>query len=331
MTRDQAIAAIRAANLGDASDRFIKNLLPSLRLIPGSDPKPNASRFGAPAILPKDTPWPTIDARAKYAERLADIEKTIQNEGAKFPKILQDSLHENRDKYQKFCLGPGLPLSLLAILQFHEIDAHLGMNFPPEGTLNFFYDFHTGPWGFDPAHKPGWRVIYTPAGEGTIVAPPENLLALSPEDFQLTLPTRVLFQPIWSIPPDRIAWPKQEVPSKVSKATSYLSRRLRGNVPETANWCHRIGGWPDEVQSEMRATCQLAGHGIYCGNGVDTSDPKIRSLLKIDPHEWQLLLQLDTDETVQRQDGNAWMWGDSGTLYFWITRTDLAACRFDKS
>jgi uncharacterized protein YwqG len=117
----------------------------------------------------------------------------------------------------------------------------------------------------------------------------------------------------------------------MNAAMEKLSRHLRGNVPEIAGWCHRIGGWPDEVQSEMRATCQLASHGIYCGNRIDPADPKIRALLKIDPHEWQLLLQLDTDETVEFEHGSTWMWGDSGTLYYWITRTDLAARRFDRS
>jgi hypothetical protein len=46
------------------------------------------------------------------------------------------------------------------------------------------------------------------------------------------------------------------------------------------------------------------------------------ALAQID--EWVLLLHLDTDDATEM------MWGDAGTLYFWIHQDDLAARRFDK-
>jgi uncharacterized protein YwqG len=36
------------------------------------------------------------------------------------------------------------------------------------------------------------------------------------------------------------------------------------------------------------------------------------------------LLQVDTDDEA------GWMWGDAGTLYYWIRRPDLLAGRFDR-
>lgn len=40
--------------------------------------------------------------------------------------------------------------------------------------------------------------------------------------------------------------------------------------------------------------------------------------------DWLLLLQLDSDAMLD------WSWGDSGRLYFWIHREDLAARRFEQ-
>ena len=39
---------------------------------------------------------------------------------------------------------------------------------------------------------------------------------------------------------------------------------------------------------------------------------------------WRLLLQIDSDER-----GPGWMWGDAGTIYFWIREKDVAARQFD--
>ena len=41
--------------------------------------------------------------------------------------------------------------------------------------------------------------------------------------------------------------------------------------------------------------------------------------------EWELLLQVDSDEA------NGMMWGDMGRLYFLIHRDDLQARRFEKA
>lgn len=59
----------------------------------------------------------------------------------------------------------------------------------------------------------------------------------------------------------------------------------------------------------METECQLASKGIYVGNPEGYQDPLVPEL-KAGAAEWQLLLQLDTE------DDTGWMWRDVGTLYF---------------
>jgi uncharacterized protein YwqG len=65
----------------------------------------------------------------------------------------------------------------------------------------------------------------------------------------------------------------------------------------------------------MELDCQLASNGIYVGNPEGYQDPR-RAELEAGAAEWKLLLQLDTD------DDTGWMWGDTGTLYYWIRESD---------
>jgi uncharacterized protein YwqG len=88
--------------------------------------------------------------------------------------------------------------------------------------------------------------------------------------------------------------------------------------------CHHLMGHPQLVQGDMRAECQLAANGIYVGNPTGYESPRAKELAKTAAAEWQLLLQIDTDE-----DGPGWMWGDCGRIYYWIRKRDLAARAFE--
>jgi uncharacterized protein YwqG len=86
---------------------------------------------------------------------------------------------------------------------------------------------------------------------------------------------------------------------------------------------HHLGGYPDPIQSEdMDLDCQLVSNGLYCGDESGYKD-KRAAMLEAGRSDWTLLLQIDSD------DGTEMMWGDGGTLYFWIRKDDLAARNFD--
>jgi uncharacterized protein YwqG len=73
----------------------------------------------------------------------------------------------------------------------------------------------------------------------------------------------------------------------------------------------------------MELECQLASHGVYCGDPAGYQSEAAQRLAS-GAADWRLLLQIDTDE-----DGPGWMWGDGGRIYYWIKQQDLASLRFD--
>jgi uncharacterized protein YwqG len=83
-------------------------------------------------------------------------------------------------------------------------------------------------------------------------------------------------------------------------------------------------GHPGIIQSPMRVECHLASHGVYVGNPESYETDAAQKLLEDDVDDWNLLLQLDSDD-----DEPGFIWGDCGRLYFWIRDADLAARRFD--
>jgi uncharacterized protein YwqG len=57
--------------------------------------------------------------------------------------------------------GDGGPLSFLMQINLAAVASTIpGDELPDRGLLAFFYDAMEQPWGFDPAHHGGWRVLY---------------------------------------------------------------------------------------------------------------------------------------------------------------------------
>ncbi len=74
----------------------------------------------------------------------------------------------------------------------------------------------------------------------------------------------------------------------------------------------------------MEIECQLASHGVYCGESSVHSAPEF-ARLRDGAGDWRLLLQLDSDDDL------GVMWGDGGILYFWIREEDAQTGRFDNA
>jgi uncharacterized protein YwqG len=185
---------------------------------------------------------------------------------------------------------------------------------PSAGTLAFFYDDETMRWGFDPKDVGSAHVAYFPAGTVLIPTP-------TPEPARTFHPCAVTLARTVDLPSlnDLVCQPLRE---KLKQSERAAYEKLVASNDETY---HHLLGHPQLVQNDMRVQCELVSHGFNTGSPEGYQAGKAFAEGGIN---WTLLLQIDTDD---EDDGPGWMWGDVGRIYFWLTRQDLEAQRFDRS
>lgn len=213
-------------------------------------------------------------------------------------------------------LWKGVPQSFiaqirLADLQRFDTDGLL----PPEGMLWFFYDAQQQTYGADPADRRGWNVLYQ-----------EDLTGLRRTPFPPELPTTGQFHPCalsFASEMSLSQVPRLDIPHfDWTDAEQKRYEELLSTFPTPADHAashNRMLGFPDTIQDDMRLQCQLVSHGV-----TDETDPRAASLAQ-GAMDWLLLLQVDSNEQAGMQ------WADAGMLYYWVTRDDLHARRFDGS
>ncbi len=212
------------------------------------------------------------------------------------------------------------PMAFLAQFDLGEASKHdrAGL-LPKTGRLWFFYDNGASPWGFDPAERNCWKVVFDASGAG--VAPanvPEGALGEDSNDDAFP-ECRVAFEHVMTYP-DHESWEgfeglDENAGASLEEANEELAERL-GEGEESER--HQLLGHPMPVQGPMELGCQLTSNGIYTG-GEDFSPEDERRAEALAPgaSDWIMLLQLDSDDDL-------WMWGDCGRLFFWIRKQDLA-------
>lgn len=216
------------------------------------------------------------------------------------------------------------PLSFLAqfnCADFAKYDTeHL---LPDHGLLSFFYELDTMCWGFDPKDKGCAKVYWF-----------EDISALSAaefpadmeEDFILPMVKIALSQkpsyPSWQDFTE--AFPDDDDDEAFNTAWEELTGEDAEELPDRS----QLLGWPDVIQNSMFEECDIAAKGYYLGNpeGWRKIPKEIRQEAEETAKDrWMLLLQLDTVEC----DDFELMFGDCGHIYFYITKEDLKARRFD--
>ncbi len=208
--------------------------------------------------------------------------------------------------------GPNGALSFLVCIDFSELGqvaagAH-GM--PSSGFLNVFYDTGGGDWSVATDGPSHWRLLFE-TGEA------------------------------------------RELPGDVDGAVEHSSVPMQFQVDKAQlehSPRHRLGGSPEWLQSDQRAWLHFISGRYLVDDAVAralreaglepdilrTSDQNV--LLRaakaleaagVDPSifdagvsEWRLLLQLDSDESLSLE------WGDAGRLYVMIPEPSLASCSF---
>jgi len=204
------------------------------------------------------------------------------------------------------------PLSFIAQLDLATLPPVRGLPLPRSGSLFFFYDAVTQPWGFDPKDKGCAKAVYS-----------RSALAAHPP----RVPHRDLDEEARFKGMALNATPEISLPS----ANSGFLRELHATKEELeAYWklmdplkgpVYRMGGHADQIQRDLCLEAQLVTNGIYCdGGGFDRGRKKGLDAGAVD---WRLLLQVDSEQRT------GMYWGDSGRLYFMIHKDDLRHRRFD--
>lgn len=317
MDKKEAMDVITSSNLSGQADLLIEHLLPSARLVvheggPGSVEDSVASYLGGLPSLPGHAAWPTWDRHDFLSGQIARLEAKFKAN----PRAtgLRDIALSMR---QDLASGP-LPLPFLGQVSLQELDAAAPLpGWPRDGLLLFFCE--TSAWGFDPLARGHCRVVFIRGHQE--IAPrafPKDL----PDGARFTQ-CRVSFERQWTLPTvitlngaDLSIWDNDDY----GDLCQCLMSGLNEDEP-----IHRCGGHPQEIQGDMRLECQLVTNGIYCGDPSGYQDLRV-PLLEKGAADWQLLLQVDSDEKRL-----GWMWGDAGRVYFWARRQDIESTDFDSS
>ncbi|HEU5384166.1 MAG TPA: YwqG family protein [Ktedonobacteraceae bacterium] len=211
----------------------------------------------------------------------------------------------------------GQPQSFLAQIQLADLQGIDSSRLLPRlGMLWFFYDAHQETFGDQPQDRDGWHIIFSDKQPATLqrLATPAKLPADSLFQSCTLTPSKELtlaLQPELELP--AFDWSNRE-----QQAYENILAMLR-KPDELAVPHHRLLGYPDTIQDDMRLQCQLVSNGI-----TDSADPRVAAMQQ-DAADWLLLLQIDTDSAANMR------WANNGMLYYWIRRSDLRARRFDKS
>lgn len=209
------------------------------------------------------------------------------------------------------------PQAFLAQIRLADVQAFDSeKRLPPRGMLWFFYDATQQTFGEQPEDRAGWTIFFT--------ADPAPRLQRQPTP--VGLPAASLFPTCALTPNNELTLalqPELEIPncdwSDVEQQAYENVLEILHPPEERALPHHRLLGYPDTIQDDMREQCQLISNGV-----TDSDDPRAEKLLA-GASDWQLLLQIDSDASAKMR------WGNNGMLYYWIRQVDLQSRRFDKS
>ena len=191
---------------------------------------------------------------------------------------------------------------------------------PETGVLSFFYEMGSMRWGYDPKDKGCARVYWFEDVNALVPAKvPENLET----DYRF-LPLKITAEATEMFPDYQDFSVGRPFAPKAWDAYEAACGDLGIGEPECYS---RLLGWPAIIQNNMTTECELVSRGYYLGNTwKEIPETEVREAKETSLERWRLLFQLDTVA-----DGDfELMFGDCGSIYFYIRAEDLKERRFDR-
>ncbi len=212
----------------------------------------------------------------------------------------------------------GAPLGFIGQIRCTDLPrANLGRAWPDQGILYFFYDLEEQPWGGEGTDPVAPSVFYSELNDP--LQPAQVPGGRNRE--KLVLPVFGVDMELVPTLPDFEAPEVENLGLTAAEADAYIDLRTSlGDLAHGAEPAHQMGGHANNVQGDVRVEFEL-----YSGDGPDLRRPEDWVAAAVRADDWQLLLQVDTDDDLKV------MWGDAGMLYFGIRTEDLASRRFERA
>jgi len=211
------------------------------------------------------------------------------------------------------------PLAFIAQLNLSELASFQAAKvLPNSGHLYFFYHAEQKTWGFDPNDRGSWHVFYAkPDAALARVKPPKDLNRDG--RFRACV---LEYREILTLPPIESADIEAfHLTEEQRDAYFDVYQSLSESNDASPS---RVLGHPNPIQGDMQTECALVTGGLFVGDASGYKDPR-RAELQAGARDWRLLLQVDSE------DAAGMMWGDGGSLYYWINERDLAAQDFSRT
>lgn len=244
-------------------------------------------------------------------------------EGFDWPRFVTDTYTDSEVKPRSLTFLAQFDCAALAPL---DRDGLL----PREGVLSFFYETVSQRWGYGPEDAGCARVYWFP--DQTALRPAEFPADLEEYCRFPALPIRgqaVTEYPGYEEFP--LSFLKDALQAAPGRNIWNLFDEVRDALPgytEQPQPCHRLLGWPVIIQNAMPLECELVSQGYYLGSGWKSiPEAEQKESEETAWKDWLLLFQLDSGVTAENFD---LMFGDSGSIYFYIRKEDLAVRRFDR-
>ena len=223
----------------------------------------------------------------------------------------------------------GLPLSFLAQINLEEVSSlDKDKLLPDKGILYFFYELETQEWGYSPQDKGCAKVFYFENNSNfDLIDFPKDM-----EDYYKIPEFKINFKSNISLPSYEdffnLIEDKEELEDITENefydiyhsAYDELSKKYLVPIEKYI----KLLAYPDVIQNSMEEECEAVTRGFDMGD-VESYPKKYQKEIRSASKDWILLFQMDTVETSDYE----LMFGDSGHIYFWIKKEDLANKNFE--
>lgn len=209
------------------------------------------------------------------------------------------------------------PLSFLAQINCKEVKEYDKDNvLPNSGMIYFFYDCRAMKWGFDPKDEGSAKVYYY---DGEISELIRTDFPNDMEEEHKIPEVKIDFSNSFNVPyyeefSEHYGYDGWDEYDEIKYSLGY----------EDSEEKSKLLGYADIIQDDMLLECEKVTNGINCG-GIPKIKPRKLKKMKSDSKKWQLLFQLSTVYV----DGYELMFGDCGSIFFYIKAEDLEKRNFD--